>query len=154
MEFATGGDLLDRILSVGHFTEKDAVRIVKMLLEGVEYLHGLAITHRDLKPENILFYHTGPSSKILISDFGLSAFFKGPQNGLKTLCGTPEYMAPEMLVDSPYTCAVDMWSTGVITYVLLSGKLPFYHENNANLFKLILKVRYDYSDEVEIFMFY
>lgn len=73
MELATGGDLFDRLVSLGNFTETDAVHILQMILQGIQYLHHMGITHRDLKPENILFYHTGKNSKVLISDFGLSA---------------------------------------------------------------------------------
>ena len=72
MELATGGSLMDRILEKGPFTEKESVRVVKMVLEGVKYLHHLGITHRDLKPDNMLFYHPGRDSRLIITDFGLA----------------------------------------------------------------------------------
>ncbi|XP_001378904.2 serine/threonine-protein kinase H2 [Monodelphis domestica] len=148
MELATGGELFDRIIAQGTFTERDAVIILKMVVDGVRYLHSLQITHRDLKPENLLYYHPGAESKILITDFGLSS--SGHKNGdwsMSTLCGTPEYIAPEILSRKPYTNAVDMWALGVIAYVLLSGSLPFEDENPMRLYKKILKGKYSYKGE-------
>ena len=149
LELATGGELLDRIHELGCFTERDATRVLDMVIDGVRYLHSLGITHRDLKPENLLYYHPGPDSKILITDFGLSAFSKTANNhNMETACGTLEYIAPEILVRKPYTCQVDMWSLGVIAYVLLSGTFPFDDENRRRMFRLILKVRYSFSASV------
>ncbi|MGH0118422.1 UNVERIFIED_CONTAM: hypothetical protein FKN15_023358 [Acipenser sinensis] len=113
MELATGGELFDRIIAKGSFTERDATRVLQMVLDGVKYLHTLGITHRDLKPENLLYYHPGSDSKIMITDFGLaSTRKKGDECLMKTTCGTPEYIAPEILVRKPYTNAVDMWALG------------------------------------------
>ncbi|XP_074135037.1 serine/threonine-protein kinase H2 [Sminthopsis crassicaudata] len=148
MELATGGELFDRIISQGTFTERDAIIILKMVVDGVRYLHSLQITHRDLKPENLLYYHPGAESKILITDFGLAA--SGNKNGdwsMNTICGTPEYIAPEILSRKPYTNAVDMWALGVITYILLSGSLPFEDENHMRLYRKILKGKYSYKGE-------
>ncbi|KAG8144014.1 hypothetical protein E2320_001144 [Naja naja] len=111
MELATGGELFDRIIAKGSFTERDATRVLQMVLDGVKYLHTLGITHRDLKPENLLYYHPGMDSKIMITDFGLaSARKKGDDCLMKTTCGTPEYIAPEILIRKPYTNSVDMWA--------------------------------------------
>uniref|UniRef100_G3VX65 calcium/calmodulin-dependent protein kinase n=1 Tax=Sarcophilus harrisii TaxID=9305 RepID=G3VX65_SARHA len=148
MELATGGELFDRIIAKGSFTERDATRVLQMVLDGVKYLHTLGITHRDLKPENLLYYHPGTDSKIMITDFGLaSARKKGDDCLMKTTCGTPEYIAPEILVRKPYTNSVDMWALGVISYILLSGTMPFEDDNRSRLYRQILKGKYSYSGE-------
>lgn len=148
MELATGGELFDRIIAKGSFTERDATRVLTMVLDGVRYLHGLGITHRDLKPENLLYYHPGHDSKIMITDFGLSAMLKGPDNHMRTTCGTPEYIAPEILARQPYTSQVDLWAIGVITYILLSGTMPFDDDNRTRLYRMIIKAKYSYVGEV------
>ncbi|KAK1784608.1 hypothetical protein P4O66_003300 [Electrophorus voltai] len=151
MELATGGELFDRIIARGSFTERDATRVLQMVLDGVKYLHTLGITHRDLKPENLLYYHPGTDSKIMITDFGLaSTRKKGDECLMKTTCGTPEYIAPEILVRKPYTNAVDMWALGVISYILLSGTMPFEDDNRMRLYRQILKGKYSFSGEVGI----
>ncbi|XP_061429196.1 serine/threonine-protein kinase H1 [Lethenteron reissneri] len=148
MELATGGELFDRIINKGSFTEADATRALQMILDGVRYLHSLGITHRDLKPENLLYYHPGVDSKILITDFGLaSSRRKGDDCTMRTTCGTPEYIAPEVLLRKPYTNAVDMWALGVISYILLSGAMPFEDENRTRLYRLILRGHYSYAGE-------
>lgn len=148
MELATGGELFDRIIARGSFTERDATRVLQMVLDGVKYLHTLGITHRDLKPENLLYYHPGADSKIIITDFGLaSSRKKGDECLMKTTCGTPEYIAPEILVRKLYTNAVDMWALGVISYILLSGTMPFEDDNRMRLYRQILKGKYSFSGE-------
>ncbi|XP_043921924.1 serine/threonine-protein kinase H2 [Protopterus annectens] len=145
MELATGGELFDRIIAKGSFTERDATKVLKMVLDGVQYLHSLGITHRDLKPENLLYYHPGADSKILVTDFGLAkSGNKGRDWTMSTTCGTPEYIAPEIIQRKPYTNAVDMWALGVISYILLSGSMPFEEENRTRLYRMILKGKYSY----------
>ncbi|XP_041103102.1 serine/threonine-protein kinase H1-like [Polyodon spathula] len=148
MELATGGELFDRIIAKGSFTERDATQVLQMVLDGVKYLHSLGISHRDLKPENLLYYHPGTDSKILVTDFGLAnSGNKGGDWSMRTTCGTPEYIAPEILLRKPYTSAVDMWALGVITYILLSGSMPFEDENRTRLYRMILKGKYSFAGD-------
>ncbi|KAH3816816.1 hypothetical protein DPMN_118339 [Dreissena polymorpha] len=106
-------------------------------------MHDKGIVHRDLKPENLLYYSNDPDSKIMISDFGLS---KIEDSGtMATACGTPGYVAPEVLAQQPYGKEVDCWSIGVIAYILLCGYPPFYDENDAALFQQILKAEFEFD---------
>lgn len=150
MELATGGELYERIKMKGHLSEKESIRILQMVLEGVIYLHSKGITHRDLKPENLLFYHPGQDSKILITDFGFAKTTSSPEDNtlFTTWCGTPEYIAPELLCKKPYSNAVDLWAIGVITYVMISGHLPFAAETPSKLYQQIVRAKYSYSREV------
>lgn len=146
MELVTGGELFDRIISKGSYTEKDATELIRQVLDALEYLHELGIIHRDLKPENLLYYSPADDSKIMISDFGLSKTIEeGQMDQLGTACGTPGYVAPEVLRRKPYGKAVDVWSIGVISYILLCGYPPFYHENDSELFKQIMRGDYEFD---------
>ncbi|KAA0711750.1 Calcium/calmodulin-dependent protein kinase type 1G [Triplophysa tibetana] len=140
MELVSGGELFDRILDRGVYTEKDASLVIKQVLEAVSYLHQNSIVHRDLKPENLLYYSPEENAKIMITDFGLSKM--SDHDVMSTACGTPGYVAPEVLAQKPYSKAVDCWSIGVITYVLLCGYPPFYEENETRLFSKIMKAEY------------
>ncbi|XP_052121845.1 calcium/calmodulin-dependent protein kinase type 1 [Frankliniella occidentalis] len=143
MELVTGGELFDRIVQKGSYTEKDASDLIRQVLEAVDYMHQQGVVHRDLKPENLLYYSPDEDSKIMISDFGLS---KMEDSGIMaTACGTPGYVAPEVLAQKPYGKAVDVWSIGVISYILLCGYPPFYDENDANLFAQILKGDFEFD---------
>ncbi|TWW62643.1 Calcium/calmodulin-dependent protein kinase type 1G, partial [Takifugu flavidus] len=140
MQLVSGGELFDRILDRGVYTEQDASKVIKQVLEAVSYLHKNSIVHRDLKPENLLFYSAEENAKIMVSDFGLS---KTVENGvMSTACGTPGYVAPEVLAQKPYSQAVDCWSIGVITYILLCGYPPFFEENETLLFSKIRRAEY------------
>ncbi|XP_067108316.1 serine/threonine-protein kinase H2-like [Osmerus mordax] len=160
LELATGGQLLDRVVARGHFTERHATRALQMALAGVAYLHALGITHRNLKPDNLLYYHPGAEARLLVTDFGLATIGGGRDAGgvgggtaekadwaLKTTCGTPEYMAPEVVLRRPYTYAVDMWAMGVISYILLSGSVPFWDESRPRFYRAIVTGRYSFQGE-------
>eukprot|EP00052_Salpingoeca_macrocollata_P032653 m.325648 g.325648 ORF g.325648 m.325648 type:complete len:334 (+) comp40097_c0_seq1:114-1115(+) len=138
MELATGGELFDRIIERGVFSEPAAVAVVRQCLEAVSYLHQIGVCHRDLKPENILYYHPGPDSKIMIADFGLAHLNEhNPMDMITGTCGSPEYLAPELLTGKPYTQAVDLWALGVITFILLGGYMPFDEPTRPALFRKI-----------------
>ncbi|XP_058390925.1 calcium/calmodulin-dependent protein kinase type 1B isoform X2 [Diceros bicornis minor] len=139
----TGGELFDRIMERGSYTEKDASHLVGQVLGAVSYLHSLGIVHRDLKPENLLYATPFEDSKIMVSDFGLSKIQAG--NMLGTACGTPGYVAPELLEQKPYGKAVDVWALGVISYILLCGYPPFYDESDPELFSQILRASYEFD---------
>ncbi|XP_044620070.2 calcium/calmodulin-dependent protein kinase type 1B isoform X1 [Equus asinus] len=143
MELVTGGELFDRITERGSYTEKDASHLVGQVLGAVSYLHSLGIVHRDLKPENLLYATPFEDSKIMVSDFGLSKIQAG--NMLGTACGTPGYVAPELLEQKPYGKAVDVWALGVISYILLCGYPPFYDESDPELFSQILRASYEFD---------
>jgi len=144
MELVTGGELFFKIVDRGCYSEKDAANIVRQIVNGVKYLHSLGIAHRDLKPENLLCSGEGEEMQIKIADFGLSKIFAGGQQ-LLTSCGTPDYAAPEVLHgEHAYDKSVDLWSVGVITYVLLCGYPPFYASSQPALFDKIIKARYDF----------
>ncbi|KAH1262821.1 CBL-interacting serine/threonine-protein kinase 8 [Glycine soja] len=123
LEFITGGELFDKIVSHGRLSEAESRRYFQQLIDGVDFCHSKGVYHRDLKPENLLLDSQG---NIKISDFGLSAFPEQGVSLLRTTCGTPNYVAPEVLSHKGYNGApADVWSCGVILYVLLAGYLPF-----------------------------
>merc|ERR1711879_382668 len=125
-------------------TESEAAEIIRQVSDALAYCHNLNIVHRDLKPENLLFETNADDSPIKIIDFGLSQEMQGGL--MMTPCGTPGYVAPEILNRIPYGKAVDIWSLGVITYTLLCGFPPFYDESNElpPLYDKIRNARYDF----------
>ena len=149
MELATGGDLLERIQSQNFLGENEARRITKMLLSAICHLHSKGITHRDLKPDNILFYTPGDNSRVVITDFGFS-ILGGSDCQLETFCGTPQYLSPELIKQKPYNNKVDMWSLGVVVYVMLCGRLPFTSENIVQLHEKITSTTHSYKREVRL----
>jgi len=144
MELVTGGELFDRIVSKGNYCEKDASNVIATLCGALDYLHAKKVVHRDLKPENILYASTAEDADIKVADFGLARVVSG-KDMMKTACGTPGYVAPEILKNKGYDSgAVDLWSVGVILYILLCGFPPFYEEELPALFDQILHARYDF----------
>ncbi|XP_022540157.2 serine/threonine-protein kinase DCLK2 isoform X2 [Astyanax mexicanus] len=144
MELVKGGDLFDSITSSTKYTERDASAMVYNLAGALKYLHRMSIVHRDIKPENLLVCEYPDGTKSLkLGDFGLATLVEGP---LYTVCGTPTYVAPEIIAESGYGLKVDIWAAGVITYILLCGFPPFRSENNQqeDLFDQILQGRLDF----------
>jgi len=146
LELLTGGELFDRIVKKGNYSEKEASDVIRSVTSALLYLHNNGIVHRDLKPENLIYLSPDEDSAIKITDFGLAKYRSGgaKAEGMTTACGTPGYVAPEVLKNEPYGKAVDMWSLGVILYILLCGFPPFYHESTAVLYKQIKKGEYDF----------
>ncbi|GBC02236.1 hypothetical protein RclHR1_04510008 [Rhizophagus clarus] len=146
-ELASGGELFNQLLLKGSYTERDAANLVKQILEGVAYLHDQEVVHRDLKPENLLFKDKTENAKLMITDFGLSKIMKDDNDILMTACGTPGYVAPEILLQTGHGKPVDIWSIGVITYILLCGYTPFWGEDQITLFENIKAGFYEYEED-------
>ncbi|XP_019747251.1 caM kinase-like vesicle-associated, like isoform X2 [Hippocampus comes] len=140
-ELATGGDVFDWIQDQGNYTERDASNVIRQVLEAVAYLHSLNIVHRNLKLENLMYYTENNHNKVVLRDFYLSRFENGP---ITEPCGTPEYLAPEVVARHRYGRPVDCWAVGVIMFILLSGNPPFYdetEEENTDLHNRIIFCR-------------
>jgi len=143
MELVTGGELFDKLVAKGQYSERDACVITRKICGAIAYLHSIGIAHRDLKPENLLLKE-GDDTDVMLSDFGLSKLF-GEEQIMKTACGTPYYVAPEVLNATGYDKEVDLWSIGVITYLLLCGYPPFYGENLPEVFEQIMKGHFEFN---------
>jgi calcium/calmodulin-dependent protein kinase I len=144
IELVTGGELFDKIVEKGQYSEQEASQIVRKILSAVEYLHQNNIAHRDLKPENLLL-KGDDDTEVMLSDFGLSKIV-GMESLMETACGTPYYVAPEVLSATGYDKEVDLWSVGVITYLLLCGFPPFYGDTLPEVFEQIMKADFDFPD--------
>ncbi|SNX87854.1 probable CMK1 - Ca2+/calmodulin-dependent ser/thr protein kinase type I [Melanopsichium pennsylvanicum] len=132
-EEATGGELFERILERGRFTELDACRTIRTVLSAIQYLHHHNIVHRDIKPENILYRTKAEDANVVLVDFGIAAHMKDDDEVLTSVCGSFGYAAPEILAKKGHGKAVDMWSLGVITYTMLCGYTPFRSDDAAAL---------------------
>lgn len=151
LELIEGGELFDRIVNVGKFSEDTAKLLFYQMLLAVKYLHDRGITHRDLKPENVLLSSdTSNETIVKVTDFGLSRVV-GEHSLMKTLCGTPSYLAPEVLTSANkegYNKAVDCWSLGVILFICLGGYPPFSDEiKEYSLHNQIINARYSFPDQ-------
>ncbi|GAB2272594.1 Calcium-dependent protein kinase 25 [Dionaea muscipula] len=145
MELCAGGELFDRIVKRGHYTERKAASLARIIATVVEACHSLGVMHRDLKPENFLFVNEKEDSPLKTIDFGLSTFFK-PGDIFNDVVGSPYYVAPEVL-RKRYGPEADVWSAGVIIYILLSGVPPFWAETEEEIFEEVLHGDLDFSSD-------
>jgi len=146
MEFMAGGDLFDKIGNTSSYNEDDARNVSITLLKAVNYCHQNGVAHLDLKAKNLLLKDTGDVINVKLGDFGFATRVTGP-NCLNTQCGTPFYVAPEIIRCKPYDERADMWSLGVIIYLILSGELPFMAKSAPQLFRKVLKCDFHFSRE-------
>lgn len=151
MELLSGGELFNRIVEKGSFPEAEAAALFSQILLSMEYLHSLNIVHRDVKPENIL-YVGASSNDIKLIDFGYAGIWAAGKP-LTGLCGTPDYVAPEVLTwyddddnGTPYGKGSDMWSLGVLLYVILSGCSPFSAEEEEQLLRQVAEAKYEFYE--------
>ena len=145
-EKMSGGELFDRIVAKSYYNEKEARDVCKILFQAIGHCHNNSVAHRDLKPENLLLRSEVNDSEIKIADFGFAKKVLTP-NSLTTQCGTPGYVAPEILEGIAYDTKSDMWSLGVIIYILLGGYPPFIEQNQRELFRKIRKGNYEFHEE-------
>ncbi|XP_057379752.2 myosin light chain kinase, smooth muscle-like [Daphnia carinata] len=145
-EYISGGELFERVVADDFtLTERDCILFMRQICEGVGYMHSKSIVHLDLKPENILCQSPN-SHRIKLIDFGLARQLD-PDTPVRVLFGTPEFIAPEIVSYEPIGCSTDMWSLGVVCYVLLSGLSPFMGDNDADTFANITSSDYDFDDD-------
>ncbi|KAB2034773.1 hypothetical protein ES319_D04G107000v1 [Gossypium barbadense] len=145
MEFCAGGELFDRIIQRGHYTERRAAALARVMVGVVQACHSLGVMHRDLKPENFLFINKDEDAPLKAIDFGLSMFFK-PGEIFNDVVGSPYYVAPEVL-QKHYGLECDVWSAGVIIYILLCGVPPFWDETEQGIFEQVMRGELDFTSE-------
>ena len=148
MELLAGGELFDRILNNGAYSEKCASIHIRKITQALEYMHNKGIVHRDLKPENLVLEFPDPFSEIKVSDFGLSKILENNKTIMSTICGTRAYCAPEInfyggVQKMKYTEKVDVWSLGVILYVILVAFHPFDEYGDSTDVEISRRIAYD-----------
>lgn len=141
MEYIENGDLYKKLMKEG-FTEAQVAKYILQVIEGLEYLHSKNIIHRDIKPENLLLT---ADDDIKICDFGWSIMH---EEGLNRLCGSPLYLAPEVIDQNVYDFAIDRWSLGVLCYELVSGKAPFDDNTKMKIYNKIRRLNYKFPPNI------
>ena len=144
MEFLSGGELFDRIVKKSKYTEYDAAILIHSVMLGLKALHQLGIVHCDLKPENLIFASESEVADVKITDFGLSKMMGKEDRHAGALVGTAQYVAPECLIRREYSSSCDVWSMGVVLYILLCGYPPFYGKNNTETFSAIRRAKFEF----------
>jgi len=143
MDFINGGELFHHLSLEKRFSDDRAKFYAAEIISGMEYLHAHGVIYRDLKPENLLLSHKG---HIIMTDFGLSKEgLHAEDSRTATFCGTPEYLAPEIIRGEDYTKSIDWWSVGTLIYEMLTGLPPFYTDNEENMYHKIMTADIDFS---------
>jgi calcium-dependent protein kinase len=145
MELCRGGDLLEHLCNSSVYTEATAARVLSKLMAGVNHLHHQHFAHRDLKPENFLYTTEGPDTEVKLVDFGLAVKYE-PGVPMKSLVGTPYFVAPEVL-RGRYSHSCDVWSLGVIFYMMLCGEPPFTGRNVTEVYQKATSGKIDFDKE-------
>lgn len=144
MDKCEGGELFSQIIRKRRFSERDAAQLTKQMLSAISYIHSEGIIHRDVKAENFLFDKRSPNAKLILIDFGMSARVTDHEKPLKQLCGSPHYVAPE-LIRRCYSFKVDLWALGVVVFLMLYGKYPFEGADQRAIVQAILNAQPDYN---------
>lgn len=151
MELMTGGDLFDRLVVKESYDEREARDAARLITDAIRFMHSKGIAHRDLKPENLLLVSKDCDSSVKLGDFGFAKkcddSANDGQGSLRTSCGTQTYVSPEILRNKPYGTKSDMWSLGVIVFILLSGYPPFTDSDKRALFRKIQKGKFDFHPD-------
>ena len=147
LEILSGGELFDRIVKKGHYSERDASLLTGVIVRALGALHSVGILHRDLKPENCIYNTPADDSDLKITDFGLAALVTSSQDRLidRHLVGTPGYICPAVLANYEYSAASDIWAAGVILFILLSGSPPFYGRTHKEIFEKIKTAHWGFN---------
>jgi len=146
LELLEGENLFESIVKRRAYTEADAANVVKQVARACEYMHERGIIHRDLKPENLVYFDK-KHTQICVTDFGLSKYLDTSQDVTKTACGTPAFVAPEVLRQEEYGTQVDMWSLGVLLFIMLCGYPPFVEKNLPRLYKAIKRAKVEFNSQ-------
>ncbi|XP_060915528.1 death-associated protein kinase 2 [Labrus mixtus] len=147
LELVSGGELFDFIAGKENLLESEAIEFMKQILEALRFMHSKNIVHFDLKPENVMLSDNSSHPVIKLIDFGLAQRLRQGEEYIST-SGTPQYIAPEVINSEPLSTAADMWSIGVITYILLSGLSPFQGYTDEETLRNILAIAYEFDDQV------
>ena len=146
LPYLEGGELFEKIKSKGLYRESDARPVMRNFLSALEYLHRHRVVHRDLKPENLLLASKDNNWDLKIADFGLATVIEDPTRKLYLRCGSPGYVAPELLQEKGYNCQADVFSVGVIFYIILTGRPLFKGNTPEEILDRNMRCEYQLSD--------